>query len=427
MRDLLRATFATTLAALTARVDELSARAASGAIRHAEHGGDVLVVAFGKAARAMANGLLRRLPAAPVRGLCVPPEPDGLPLPPLLVIAGGHPLPTAGSFAAAAHALELCRAATHRDHVVFLVSGGGSALLEAPLDASVSVDEWRHFYRALVGCGAPIDHVNRVRRRLSAIKGGRLALAAQHARGQCTIVVKDVPGPVADVASGPTAAVVAAPDTLAADLDRFDLLPHLPPALRQRVLAGSVPPLPALPPRVTDNARFVTIADEHFVRAHAAASLRTAGVVVDDTIDVDDLPVAAALDALLARLLALHAQHPQRTVALVTTGELSVPLPARPGTGGRNLHFALAAARRIAGRPITVLSAGTDGIDGNSPAAGAVVDGSTCARAARAGFDVDDHLARCDAFPPLLALGDAVLPGATGTNVRDLRLLLYEV
>ncbi len=426
MRELLRATFDKTLADLRARIDELSADAAGEARRHAATGGNVLVIAFGKAAPAMAAGLLRQLPPTQVRGLCVPAQPIAA-LPPLTTVVGGHPLPTNGSFMAARLALAACRAADHHDHVVFLVSGGGSALLEAPLDDGVGVDEWRHFYRALVGCGAPIDHVNRVRRRLSLVKGGRLALAAQQAAGQHTIVVKDVPGPLADVASGPTVGLPPGPDTLAADLDRFDLLPHLPPRLQERVRAGTVPALPQLPAHVTAAASFVTIADEHCVRAFVVRALGTAGVLVDDTVDVDDQPVDQALDALLARLLALHARHPQRRVAVVTTGELSVPLPAVPGTGGRNQQFALAAARRIAGQPIVVLSAGTDGIDGNSPAAGAIVDGSTVARAGRAGFDVDRHLLRCDAFPLLQAIGDALSPGATGANVRDLRVLLYEV
>ncbi|MBL8735336.1 MAG: hypothetical protein JNL12_02800 [Planctomycetes bacterium] len=111
-------------------------------------------------------------------------------------------------------------------------------------------------------------------------------------------------------------------------------------------------------------------------------------------------------------------------MALVAGGELSVPLPPDPGTGGRNQQFALACARRIRGQPITVLSCGTDGIDGNSPAAGAIVDGTTMVRARRTFLDVHAAMRRCDAFPLLHALGDTVLTGPTGTNVRDLRVLL---
>jgi hydroxypyruvate reductase len=144
-----------------------------------------------------------------------------------------------------------------------------------------------------------------------------------------------------------------------------------------------------------------------------------------DELEQDDLGWQRAGELLLHRLERMHRRWPGRSVAVISGGELSVPLPANPGMGGRNQQFALACARRIRGRPITVLSCGTDGVDGNSPAAGALVDGNTMARARRLGFDVHDHLRRCDAFPLLHALGDTVVTGPTGTNVRDLRLLVH--
>lgn len=426
MKDLLRRTFAATLELLAGRLREWTPRCAGAARAHADAGGQVLVIAFGKAARAMAEPLLQVLPRQRTRGLLVVPEPEPAPLPPLATIAAGHPLPTAGSFAAAERALALCRTATAADHVVFLVSGGGSALLERPLDGAATVDEWRAFYRALVGCGARIDRINAIRRRLSDVKGGRLALAARAAAGQTTIVVRDVPGPIEDVASGPSCSFDHEPDTLAADLTAHGLLDALPAALRARVLSGAVPPLPELPPQVLSHAAWLTVLDEGEALRQALHQLATAGLVVEEAPSVDDLPIPAALDVLLPRLLELRHRHPGRRVALVATGELSVPLPPSPGTGGRNQQFALAAALRIAGQPITVLSCGTDGVDGNSPAAGAIVDGTTIARAQAAGFDPDAALRRCDAFPLLAAIGDAVVTGPTGANVRDLRMLVHD-
>lgn len=425
MKELLRQTFAATLRALDARLGEWTPRCAGAAIAHAERGGNVLVIAFGKAARRMAASLLPALPRERVRGLLVPPEPDDAPLPPLEVIAGGHPLPSAGSLRAAARALELCRAATANDHVVFLVSGGGSALLERPLDGAASLGEWRALYEALVGSGAAIDRVNRIRRRLSDVKGGRLALAAAGAAGQTTILVRDVRGPLEDVASGPTGSFPREPDSLRQDLAGLGLLAAVPPALRTRIERDDVPPLPELPARVVSACAWLTLLDERDARRQSSAHLGENGVLVDADAEVDELPVERAAEALLHRLDELQRRHAGRTVAVVSTGELSVPLPANPGIGGRNQQFVLACARHMRGRPITVLSCGTDGIDGNSPAAGAVADGHTMARARAAGFDVNEHLARCDAFPLLHALGDTVITGPTGTNVRDLRILVH--
>jgi glycerate-2-kinase len=169
----------------------------------------LLVIAFGKAARSMAATLVDLLPGARVRGLVVPPEPDEAPLPPFEVIAGGHPLPSAGSLRAARRALELARSARSEEHVVFLVSGGGSAILELPADPSVTLPQLHAFYRALVGSGAAIGEINTVRRHLSAVKGGRLATAARGGHQQLTMLISDVPfgdggGSTRDVASGPT-------------------------------------------------------------------------------------------------------------------------------------------------------------------------------------------------------------------------------
>lgn len=421
MKDLLRQVFARTIADLDERLRTWVPRCRGAAEQQLAAGGDVVVLAFGKAARAMATAYMAALPPGRVRGLLVPTAGDEAPLPPLEVIPGGHPLPDEGSFRAAQRALALCRTATPRDHVTYLISGGGSAMLELPIDATVGVVEWRAFHARLVGCGAPIDRINRIRRRLSAVKGGRLAVAAAAAASQTSVVVKDVPGPVDDVASGPTSAFDDEPDTLLADLREWNALHALPAGLRAAVENGSLPRSPAIPgPMPT----WITVLDEAHARRSFVAQLISRGFHVR-MVRVDDWPCERAADVLLRRLDRLRRRHPGRDVAIVTTGELSVPLPPSPGLGGRNQQFALACARRIRGRPITVLSCGTDGIDGNSPAAGAVVDGTTIARSRVLGFSVHDALRHCDAFPLLHALGDTVITGPTGTNVRDLRVLVH--
>jgi hydroxypyruvate reductase len=399
-----------------------------------------LLIAFGKAARPMASTAVELLGSDRVRGLVVPPEPDAAPLPPLEVIPGGHPLPTAGSLRAAARALELCRSVAADEDVLFLVSGGGSSMLELPADPRVTLDELRRFYAALVGSGAGIFQINTVRKHMSAVKGGKLAIAARAARFQNTMEICDVPAGAA-VASGPSY-----PDgsTLAhcqAILTHYRLLDAVPPALRERLARGDLPPNLSLKNELGLRVQITSVLNNGNAQEHARQRLLRAGIECaidgwDDTwhdatdyishfdSSLDELPIAATADRLFAQLRAARAQHPGRPVAVIAGGELSVPLPPQHGIGGRNQQFALACALAIEGQPIAVLSAGTDGIDGNSPAAGAVVDGTTVARARALGLDPVAALANFDAYPLFAALGDAVVTGPTGTNVRDLRLLV---
>lgn len=425
MKAGLRAMFDQVLASLDVRtaMEQVVAAKLRG---HAER--PALVLAFGKAARLMAEALIELLPERTLRGLVVPPEPDVAPLPPFEVIAGGHPLPSSGSLRAADRALLLARCATADEDVVFLVSGGGSAMFELPAVPNVSVAELRDLNQALLASGANIDEINTIRRHLSAVKGGRLALAAIGARHLYTLAVSDVPltSPATALASGPT---VGDPTTVADCRDvlrRYQLERSLPRALRARLAAGDLPPPLSPEHELTTRSDFDILLDERRARTVAATWAKAAGYVVDATIDVDNWTYQDAAEHLLARLEALHVQHPGKRVAIVTTGELTVRLPSQPGTGGRNSQFALQCATRIENRSIAVLSCGTDGIDGNSPAAGAIVDGTTVARAAALGMHADDHLLRCDAHPLLDALQDCVTPGPTGSNVRDLRLLVHE-
>lgn len=427
MKQLLRRLFAATLRDLDAGL--AMAPVLARYRDRAAQGGKFLVLGYGKAARAMANAVITQLPGAVLRGLVVTPEPDDAPLPPFEVIAGGHPLPTEGSLRAGQRALELARTAQPDEVVLFLASGGGSAMLEQPLVDGVSLDELQAFHRALVGSGASILAMNAIRQRVSAVKGGRLAQAAAHAHEHVTIVISDVfRGFWGYVASGPSTYPLDFAHSRR-ELDERGLWPAVPVALRQPLRDDTLPrvgpgPVPTNPPR------FAEVLNNQSACRAAVLAAQHAGLGPLQYIDVDELDqddqvwqhfAARCVDVLVR----LRGRWPGRRVAVIAGGELSVPLPANPGTGGRNQQFALACARLIRGRPITVLSCGTDGIDGNSPAAGAIVDGTTMARARRAGFDVHDALRRCDAFPILDALGDTVITGPTGTNVRDLRLLVH--
>jgi len=422
MKERLRALFADVLRDLDVGAAMRAAVAAT--FRGDELRRPKLVLALGKAARPMAAALLEALPDCPLRGLVVTPAPDDAPLGPFERIAGGHPLPDGNSLRAGARALELARGVHADEDVLFLISGGGSALCEAPIDPRVGVDDVRTLYRALVGCGASIAAINTVRRHLSALKGGRLAHAAATAHRRVTFGIADVPvdAPSGTLASGPSEPETTTLADCLAVLDRHALWAAVPAVLHDRLRTDALPPL------VTSaelcNSEHVVVQDQRWPRRFLLQRARAAGwlVVGDDT--TDDWPHERAAEHLLRRLERLRRRHPGRTVAVLAGGELSVPLPPVPGIGGRNQQFALACARRIRGRAITVLSCGTDGIDGNSPAAGAIVDGTTMARARAAGLDAHAALHRCDAFPLLHALGDAVTTGPTGTNVRDVRLLV---
>lgn len=424
----MRELFAQVLAGLDVRASMQQAVAKR--LRHQpEH--PLLVIGFGKAARTMATALLASLPGRTMRGLIVPPTSDAAPeatLGPFEVIAGGHPLPDAGSMRAARRALALCREVRNQEEIVYLVSGGGSAMLELPAHDDVDLRQLQEFYRSLVGCGADIDAINTVRRHLSAIKGGRLALAGKAARRQITFAISDVPltSPATSLASGPT---VADPSTLAecrAVIERFQLTEHIPAPLQPALLQGHLPPPLRPDDELLGRCVFDSLLDERRARDAAVAAAHAMGCIVGPCVDVDNWPDQQAADHLLAELDLLRHRHPGKRVAIVTTGELSVPLPMDPGIGGRNLQFALHCATRIANQPIAVMSGGTDGIDGNSPAAGAIVDGSTLARAQAIGLDAHDHLKRCDSYPLLDALQDCLKPGPTGTNVRDVRVLVRE-
>lgn len=382
----------------------------------------VTVLAIGKAARPMAHAVLPALAGLPLRGLCVPPgaDDDGSPLPPFEVLGGGHPVPDAGSLRAGARALELLAGGDARDLVLFLISGGGSALCELPLHGEVTLRDLQILHERLVGCGADIVAMNAVRKRVSALKGGRLALHAAPAR-QHTILVSDVPRARPDaIASGPTLPDRGDDGDVASTL-AADLLADLPPGLRTHL--ASMSPLPAADDPAFARSTWHCVLDQDAATAALAHQARAAGMVVGiaDTRDGDT--AARLADQLLAELAALAARNPGRTVAIVAGGELSVPLPPEPGIGGRNQQFVLHVAQRIAGSRIAVLSAGTDGRDGSAPAAGAVADGTTIARAMGLGLDAATAERRCAAHPFFLALHDLVVT-EPGNNVRDLRLLV---
>jgi hydroxypyruvate reductase len=382
------------------------------------------VVAIGKAAHAMVDGLVGVLaPFVRFEGVVSGPTAPRKSLPGMRYFVGGHPLPNEESWKAAEAILALLKRSDEKTLVFFLLSGGGSALVDLPLDSRQTLPDVQQLHRELVTCGAPIEEMNTVRKHLSAVKGGRLSQAAGNAT-KITLAVSDVPaGKEWALASGPTL-----PDpTTIADANRviaeYGLAGKFSPALRHWLEGRLMPETPKANDQAFRNAYFSLLLgmDDLFHPAHRAAE--SEGFVACCDNSTDDLPVEKAAENLLAQIEELQRIHGKQAVALIADGEVSSPVTG-VGIGGRNSAFVLACVEKIAGKKMSVLSAGTDGIDGNSPGAGAVADGETLARARAMGLDPRDAARRSDAFTFFSKLDDTIVTGPTGNNLRDLRILL---
>jgi len=387
---------------------------------------EIVAIALGKAALAMARGLHETLsPEFPPDGILVVPAPPSSLLPGWKTFVGGHPLPTAESFAAGRAILERLARCDERTLVFFLISGGGSSLVEQPLDLGVTLADFQQLNSALITCGAPIEKINVVRKHLSATKGGRLAAAAARSM-KITIAVSDVPeGEESALASGPTVADPSTVDDVESIVRKYGLLAKLPGSLRGMIERRSLPETPKDDDAAFARSRFEILLGERELlhAAHHCCEAEGFTCLVDT--ETDDWPLEQAAEHLLAQLEILKKENPRRRVAIFAGGEVSSPVTGE-GVGGRNSAFVLACVPKIAGKRIAVLSGGTDGVDGNSPAAGAVADGESLARAVAVGLDPVDFLRRCDAHGFFSRLDDAVVTGPTGNNLRDLRILLAE-
>ena len=416
----------------------------------------VFVIALGKAAVPMLDTLLDRMKRREgLRGVCcgvhVPKKRNWR----IRYFEGGHPLPNEDSFAAARATLALLKKAKKDTLIFFLISGGGSAMFDLPIDPQISLEDTQAFHQALLASGAPINEINTLRKHFSAVKAGRLALAAPDAL-KINLLLPDVPLRTLDaLSSGPTSPDHTTMAEVQSLLARYDLLARFPPSVsaffaRAEVVPESpenkgwrAPFLPKLaktepaPPRrmtsMTDedeafrDSVFEILLSSHDLIESARNLAQQAGyhTVVDNS--CDDWDYAKAAQYLLQRFHSLRAIHPR--LCLISVGEVTVTMDRTPGAGGRNQQFVMACALDLEKHPgerLTVLSAGSDGIDGNTQSAGAIADPTTVERAHAFGFHLKASLAAFNACPMFTALGDAVITGPTGQNLRDLRLLIAE-
>jgi hydroxypyruvate reductase len=393
----------------------------------------VYSVAIGKAALAMASALENILGEQLVAGLIVNEKRshrlvDSTNIPKRIsarwqVSEAGHPLPTEASLSAAADAFALLERANNEQAVIiFLISGGGSAMLEWPRQPEITLAHLRRANEVLIKCGASIGEINSVRRMFSAVKGGRLAALAPNC-DQITLIVSDVPaGEERNVASGPTVAPPRdAPDALDV-FTRYNLTSQLPASIVKTIANREPKNLKSSAMR-----EWFVILDNDRALAAAAQAARRREFIVEMAPEISDQRIEDGCALLLKRLEALRAKnrHTTKVLCLISGGEFACRVGGN-GIGGRSLETALRFCCSLSSPDTAALFVGTDGVDGNSPAAGALVDSTTLQRAMSIGLDPNDFVRRSDSYSFFIALGDVVATGPTGTNVRDLRIFLSQ-
>ena len=382
--------------------------------------GRCLVLGAGKAAASMAQALEQAWTGdRPPEGLVVTRYGHGVPTQHIEVVEAAHPVPDAAGQRGAERMLALATDAREDDLVVCLISGGASALLSLPAPGA-TLQEKQDLNTKLLRSGAPIDEMNLIRKRLSAIKGGRLARAIAPAQA-LTLLISDVPGDEpAVIGSGPTTPDTSTYEQAQELLDRYAItLPkHLHAVMRSNTSIDTLP----------DNQRVELIATPQKSLEAAALRAREFGitpVILGDAIEGEAREVAR-VHAGIARQVATHGQPQHAPCVLLSGGETTVTVKGE-GRGGRNAEFALALALALAERDgVYAIACDTDGIDGSEDNAGAIVMPNTLERLDALGLDARAALEGNDAYPVFAALDDLVMTGPTLTNVNDFRAIYIE-
>ena len=374
--------------------------------------GRVVLIAIGKAAWAMANAAWDTLSTRITSGAVITKYGHSRgPIGPLQIFEAGHPVPDEAGLRAAQAALELTRGLREEDCVLFLISGGGSALFESPL---VPLAELEDITGQLLSCGADIVEINTIRKRLSAVKGGRFALACAPA-AVYSVVLSDILGdPLDMIASGPACPDSSTCAQAAAIAEKYRLA--LSPAAAALLRQETPKTLPNVTTKITGSVRELCRAAADACRAEGYEP-----VLLTDCLCCE----AREAGSLLGSIARTHAGQGRRQ-AFIAGGETVVHLTGH-GLGGRNQELALAAAPALAGlRGCCVFSVGSDGTDGPTDAAGGYTDGEALAALTAAGLDVPRALADNDAYHALQAVGGLIMTGPTGTNVNDVAVVLTE-
>jgi len=392
----------------------------------------LVIAGFGKAGLPMAVAAEERLDDLITSGLVITPHGTAPPFAKagrkvIEIATAGHPHPDSAGLEATRRIMDMARGCDESTLLLLLISGGGSALFVAPA-TGITLEEKQLTARLLMEAGADIHELNTVRKHLSMVKGGQLARLAHPAR-IVSLLISDVPGDRPDViASGPAVADPSSFGDALSVLARRGLLEKVPAAVRNRLgqgRAGSLAETPKPGDPLFDCVSTVIAARNR--DALDVAALAASAMGLEFRIRHDAVAGEARQAGQMLAAEALRVQRelaPETRVCLLSGGETTVTVQGK-GTGGRNQELALAFAEAIAGQPgVTLLSAGTDGIDGPTDAAGAIVDGTTVSRARQAGFDPAASLTDNDAYPLLKRCGALLMCGPTGTNVMDVQIII---
>lgn len=388
---------------------------------------EVVLIGMGKASLTMGSAVESLLGDRVTRGILVTNHRLDIDVRSEVLIAG-HPLPNDGSLRAAERTIELARSCGPNALTIFLISGGGSSMVELPLSQEISLEDLRSANQLLISCGASIHEINVVRKNLSKIKGGRLGHLARKSK-RIGLYISDVnPGDINSIASNPLLPEASTEADFFDVIDKYMLKERLP-----RSVVHAISHLGAFRPEddrgvATEDPVAVLVMDNTDALRSAAAAARTRGFEVHVDYELVEGPYQSVADELIVRLLKLRSRVPG-PVCLISGGEVSCPVHAG-GVGGRNQEFVLYSALRLAylgiGDGVAVLSCGTDGIDGNSAATGAVADGTSTVRAAQLGVDASSYIVANDSHTFFNKMGGLVVTGPTGNNVRDVRILMAQ-
>ncbi len=388
--------------------------------------GSVRLVALGKAGGPLLDEASQVL--GPARGDAVAAIGEGYSRPraKAKVFVGEHPVPGPGSLRAGRELREFVNRTSGGDSILFLLSGGGSAIAEIPADG-ITLADLRETTRALLACGAPIGATNAIRRHLSRFKGGRLARAAG-ARQIATLAISDVVGDAPwEIASGPTSPDPTTFRDAVAVVRKYRLSGHLPRRVRQYLQQGVAGRVPETWKPSGDDPTiegFHLLGSNRLAQEAAVQAAVRRGYVVELR-KSNVVGEAASAGRVLARELRNYPGSARKPFALISGGETTVTLGRSHGTGGRNEEVALAAAPVLEGvGHVVFLSVATDGVDGPTDSAGGLVDGTTAGKARRGGVEILRALRHHDADAALKALGARYVTGPTGTNVADLQIRL---
>jgi hydroxypyruvate reductase len=388
----------------------------------------IYVAGAGKATAPMAAAIEDLMGDHLTSGLITVKYDHTVPLQKIQIVEAGHPVPDTNGELGSDQILELAQKAGERDLFVCLISGGGSALLPKPV-TGVSLDDKQEMTRTLLACGATIHEINILRKHLSAIKGGQLAIAASPAT-VVTLILSDVVGDDLDViASGPTVPDNSTFSDCIDIMTKYAIADQLPPAVTayfRQGQAGQVRETPkADDPAFAKTDNLIIGSNFDALMAARAEAVRRGYTthVLSSMIEGETSEVARVHSAIAKEVL--KTGYPaQAPACILSGGETTVTLKGN-GLGGRNQHFALCTAADIAGsETVVILSGGTDGSDGPTDAAGALVDNTTLQRAADRGLDWVRFLDTNDAYHFFKPLGDLLITGPTKTNVMDLRIIL---